>query len=257
MSTVIKKGETGKLVRQLVSFDLADHLANAQKVIDAAQRQAEKIAAEAKHRSSQLRIAAQKEAYALGHGKGYADGVEAGTAEGLAKATESFEHNQSSLTNSLAKIIEEWEQQKRDLLISARRDLLEFAVALASKITRSVGELNGDSVLANVEQALRLVGDKTDVTIHMHPSDAETLRRFADGLARDVEGQQHIALVEDDGVAPGGAMISTGEMEVDARIETQIEQITSVLLGSMPPGRNRDVQAADAKPGEEEQGDRA
>ena len=232
MSTIIKKGEKGELLRRLVSFDLADHLAEARQVVAAAEREAQRIVARAKVDGVRIR----DEAHRVGHGQGcqagLAEGLEEGRARGLAEATERFQAEHAGLAASMAAVIESIEEQKRDLLIRANRDLLEFAVALAHKVTRGVGEINRQAAVANAQEALRLVGKQTDLTVRINPRDADTLQRFAAELADKLREKQHLTITEDESIAPGGAVVVAGGMEVDAGIETQLEQVTTLLLGS-------------------------
>jgi flagellar assembly protein FliH len=242
MSTVIKKGETGRPLQRLCSFDLADHLAEARQAVTAARREAQRIVAEAKAESARLRGEARQIGHREGREQGHAEGLEVGQAQGLAEAAERFNREQGDLAASMTSIIESIEGCKRDLLIEANRDLLEFAVAVASKVTRCVGEVDRQAALANVEEALRLVGEKTDVTVRVNPVDAETLRRFAADRARQLGRQQHVSVVEDESLAPGGAVVTTGGMEVDASIETQLAQITTLLLGQKTELRTEEKQ---------------
>ena len=63
------------------------------------------------------------------------------------------------------------------------------------------------------------------------------MRRLAEELAQRLGDASHVALVEDDSIAPGGAVVTSGGMEVDARIETQLEQMTALLLGTEGDGQ--------------------
>ena len=142
---------------------------------------------------------------------------------------------------SITAVVQALERDRQDLLIAANRDLLEFGVALARKVTGCVARLDRQAAVANVEQALRLVGGQADVSVRIHPLDAETLRCFAGELSRGLEAARHINLVEDDSVSPGGAVVTAGPPsggEVDARIETQLEQITALLLGTQTEVRS-------------------
>ena len=239
MSTVIKSGQQGQVLRRLVTFDLADHMAEARSIVAAAREQAHQILAEARHEGQRLKAEAHRTGYQRGHEQGMGEGYAHGQARGLAEATERFNREQAGLAASLNAIIEAFEHRKQDLFIAANRDLLELAVTAARKVTGCVARLDRDAAVANVEQALRLVGSKTDLTIRIHPLDGQTMRRLAEELAQRIGDASHVALVEDDSIAPGGAVVTSGGMEVDARIETQLEQMTALLLGTEGDGQVR------------------
>jgi flagellar assembly protein FliH len=236
MSTVIKQGKDGRALQRLVTFDLADHMAEAHKIVADARNEARHIVGQAKLESQRLRAEAQERGQAEGFEKGYAEALAAGREQGLAEATERFNREHGQLAASMARVIESIEQEKQDLLIAANREVLEFAVALATKVTHRVARMDRQAALANVEQALRLVGKKTDLIVRVHPVDAETLGRFAEELADRTNDLGHLKVVEDESISPGGAVVSSGPpdaAQVDASIETQLEQITTLLLGEV------------------------
>ncbi len=232
MSTVIKKGEQGTLLRQLVNFDLADHLGEAHQVVAAARREAQRIVAQATNESTRLRAEARTGGHREGYELGHALGLEQGRTQGLAEAMERFNADHAALARSMAAVIEDVERRKEGLLIQASRDVLEFAVAVAQAVTRRMAQLDGQAARANVEAALRLVGDRTHLSVRIHPRDAETLRHFGAELSGQPGDGQDLSIVEDESIGRGGAVVTCGDMEVDARIETQLAQITDLLLGS-------------------------
>ena len=111
------------------------------------------------------------------------------------------------------------------------KDLLVFAVELAKKVTHGVGNLDSRMAQANVEKALRLVGQRSDIRVRINPQDGDTLRQFAAQLAEQADGAAHVGIVEDASITPGGAVVEAGAMEVDAQLETQLGQLAAVLLG--------------------------
>lgn len=231
MSTVIKKGQTGRLVHRLASLDLADHLAEADKVLAGAQRRAGQLIERAKIESERLGRQAQEESYREGERKGRAEGRREGREKAFVEASERFERQQAELVSALGEAVRGLESGKQDLLIQANRDLLTFAVELANKVTHGVGRLESGMARANVEQVLRLVGRSSDVTVRINPQDADTLRQFAAELAEQVDRAGHVCIVEDAAVTPGGAVVEAGAMKIDAQVETQMEQLVAVLLG--------------------------
>jgi flagellar assembly protein FliH len=231
MSTVLKKGQQGKLMRRTVAFDMADHLAEAHQIVEAAKLQAAEMLRQSRFAAQQLQRHAREAGHQEGRQAGLQQGRREGHAEALAQATERFNGEQDALVRSLAAVSESFNTQKHDLLLAARSDVLDFAVRLTERVAKGLGQFDRDTAVANVERALRVVGQKTDVNVRANPQDAEALRRFASGLAQEVADAPSITIVEDETLSPGGAVLRAGETEVDARIETQLQQITALLLG--------------------------
>jgi len=245
MSTILKSNDCGRLLREPVAFDLADYLAEARGIVAAAHEQARRILEHARREGAQLREEARRGGEREGRERGLAEGRSSGHNEAFAAASERFTQEQADLVAAFTVALESLESQKRDLLIAARHDALEFAVAVARRITGCVARLDHQAAVHSVEQALRLVGTRTDVTIRVNPQNAEALRKFADELScrlaastadQREEGQTpagagHVRLVEDETVSPGGAVVATERTEIDSRIETQLDQIAALVLG--------------------------
>ncbi|MCK4658726.1 MAG: hypothetical protein KAV82_04320 [Phycisphaerae bacterium] len=230
-STVIKAGQNFKLVSQLTTIDLADHLAEAHKVVAEARAQARAIVTKAKHDIAIALQAAKEKGYADGHASGCAEGFQAGQAQGLTEAKNRFDREHAALGKTLEGIVTQLDARKVDLLIEARHDVLEFSVRLGQRVAKRIGELDRSAATANLEEALRLVSSKTDVAVCVNPADAETMRRFAEGLVKKVQSCEHIRVIEDESVAPGGCTVATGVTEIDAGIDTQMGEIVRLLLG--------------------------
>jgi flagellar biosynthesis/type III secretory pathway protein FliH len=71
--------------------------------------------------------------------------------------------------------------------------------------------------------------------VRIHPADEATLGRFAAEFAEQRAELQHVTFVSDPSLAAGGCIVTVGAgedaLQVDAALETQLAQITSLLLG--------------------------
>ncbi|MBI4717331.1 MAG: hypothetical protein HY763_05965 [Planctomycetes bacterium] len=231
MPTVIKAGETAKLLNRLASVDLSDHLAEARRAIEDARRRAEEILANAR---AQVTRASQEE-----KDRGYRDGFEEGRREGglagaqqaYTEAARRFETEHAGLVASLQSLLSEIAGIKQDLAIAAERDLLTFAVLLARKLTFAIGDLRREAALENLRRALRLVGAQTDVTVRVHPQDLTAVEAFAAGVLREARAGGVVSVLGDERIAPGGCRVTTARTDVDATLETQVEALVGLLLG--------------------------
>jgi flagellar biosynthesis/type III secretory pathway protein FliH len=77
-----------------------------------------------------------------------------------------------------------------------------------------------------------MVGVRSDVTIVVSPADAESARMFAHSLLELKEHWEHIRIVEEPEVSPGGCRVQWGSGSVDAALETQLDRIERDLKGS-------------------------
>src|SRR5690606_30663695 len=109
--------------------------------------------------------AARQEGYRAGYEEGMSAGREAGRQEALTQATQEFQERHQSLVSACREIIDSVEAGRVEWQATARQDLIELAMAIARRIVPVVGERERQAVLANLEEAVRLAGARTDVTI--------------------------------------------------------------------------------------------
>lgn len=235
MATVIKAGEAGKVVRRLATVDLADHLREAHSVIDAARARAAAMVRDAQRESDGIREAARSEGFAAGHAKGSAEGRAEGFTAAHDEALAAFALKQESLIAALSTAVDSLGAMKADLEIAAQRDVLEFAVKLARKLTFEIGELHRESAQENLRRALGLVGKRTDVTIRVNAADQESMTLFAPQLMERLGEAGRVTVEVDESIGPGGCRVHTPHSDVDATLETQTEELVRLLLGKELP----------------------
>jgi flagellar assembly protein FliH len=233
LSTVIKAGEEAHLLRRLSTVDLADHLAEARAVMDDARRRATRIVAEAEAKARQLGAAANEAGREAGHREGYAVGEEVGRKAAFDEAMEEFRKQHAEVVTAMQAATEEINARKQDLLIAAEHDVLEFAMAIARKLTFAVGDVRREAAVENLRESLRIVGGKSNVTVYANPKDVETLGTVAAGLAELTHAAAAVRIVPDESIGAGGCRVETDRTEVDATLETQLDSIVAVLTGSM------------------------
>ena len=103
MSTVIKVGTTGPILRRLSTVDLADHLAEAEAVMAEAQRRASQIAATANRDAERLRTTARQMGHREGFDKGYKEGTDRGREAAWDAATCKFDAQHGDIVVAMEK----------------------------------------------------------------------------------------------------------------------------------------------------------
>jgi len=231
MSTVIKFGEAGKVLKRLTTVDLADHLAEARAMIDDAQRRAAQIVTLAKHEAERISALSRQSGSKTGYEEGYAAGKSAGNQTAHDEAMKRFTREQSQIVANMQQAIAEIDAVKEDLRIMANRDLLDFAVLIAKKLTFAIGSLHREAATANLERALSLVCLKTELSIWVHPTDLASMETFAPALAEKINSSVAVRVAVDESITPGGCVVRTDHVDVDARLDTQVDEIVTLLLG--------------------------
>ncbi|HOB74207.1 MAG TPA: FliH/SctL family protein [Phycisphaerae bacterium] len=199
--------------------------AEAEALVNHARVEAEAIREMGRRDAEALREAARQEGFQAG----WEAGLEEGRARALAEAKDDFAQRQAHLVNAFRSVMDTVEKSRADWLAAARQDLVELAMAIARRVARHVGQRDRDVVLANLEEAVRLVGARSDVTIAVNPADAEAARLFAQSLLDLKEHWEHIQVVEEPEVSPGGCQVHWNSGSVDATLETQLDRIEEEL----------------------------
>jgi flagellar assembly protein FliH len=146
------------------------------------------------------------------HKAGYAAGYEEGTARARTEALR---------FHTLA---EELEQALTQIDQSVGDNLVSLAVELAEQMVRQSLAIKPDLVLATIRETLQQIFHP-HATIHLHPADAELLRRFTD------EHPSHAGhrIFEDATVARGGCRVEAGSSQIDATMRTRWRRIIENL----------------------------
>lgn len=233
-SGVIKAGTVGQTPNGgFRAFRLNDVMDEAKAFVANAHAEAERTLHKAEVRARQIEQEARREADERGHHEGYqrgfAQGLEAGQKQAYETAIEEFRAQQATLVESYRQTISAINADREAWLTSARQDMVELAMAIARRVTHHTGEEHREIVLANLEEAVRLVGARTDVTIAVNSKDEEAARAFAKTLVDMREQWQKIRIVEEPEIAPGGCRVQWGSGSIDATLETQLDRIESEL----------------------------
>jgi len=165
-----------------------------------------------------LELAAAREE---GRQEGYKEGLARGREEGLETAREP--------ARLLEKAMRRVSEERGTLLAKAERDVLDLAIAIATRIVRREVEIDRDLVTRVISDALRRASPLEEVVVRVNPSDYARIKAVA-GLEAILGDIRHLVLVEDRRVSTGGCLIETASGAIDARVETQLEEIERALV---------------------------
>lgn len=232
---VLKQHTNTPAMREAIVLDLGDIGAQAARIRAAAETEASKIIAEAQAKSeslaNQLRDEKAKEGYADGLEKGMAEGREQGRTEALAQSAEQLRQ----LMAAWLQVATDWEQQRTDMEREARQAVLEFALAAAEKVVHRVIEVDESVVVDQAAQALSLVLSAHDASVRIHPVDRPMLEDAMPQLIGELDRLEHIELIDDEAITPGGCMVAFGQGRIDATVEKQLQRLVDLILPEPPP----------------------
>ena len=151
---------------------------------------------------------------------------EEGHAAGLEAARADFAPAVSALHAASAGI----DAARDDVAPEAERAAIDLALRIAEQVVRAAIEASPERVLDTVGGALRRLMERERIVVLVHPEDLELVRESAPEIIAPLGGVEHCEVQADRRVARGGAIVRTGEGEVDATLATKLERMRELLV---------------------------
>jgi len=242
----VLKAYHASLTQQAYQVPVAPIRSQADPVIDleaeqlksAAQLEAERIRGEAYMEAAQLIQNAREDAQGIMEAERsrvhaileseVAAAKQQGYAEGYAEAREVVEAEYAERFAEVERLYLQAVEERKRYLAEAEPMIVDMACAVARKIThRDLAER--DWVVDVVRTALEHIHDAGKIEVRVHPDDFELVHASREGLRKEVPGQTELLVIPDRGVAPGGCVVHTAFGNIDARIDTQLEEVRKAL----------------------------
>lgn len=174
-------------------------------------------------------IVRQAEAY-------QADVEQAAREKGLQEARRMFETEVAErvaaeiepMRATLAETIARVSALEAEISAKIETELLEFALEIAKKIVGREVTIDREVALTLVKISLAKLHSRTFAKIYLNPQDSA----FVEAHRERLNFQGSIELVEDSSISPGGCLVRTETGDIDARIESQFDEIAHGLLGN-------------------------
>jgi flagellar assembly protein FliH len=205
---------------------LAKARREAELILRQAEEQAAMLLAQERMRVESILQAEREEAKRFGYEAGYGEAVQA------------VEADYASRLDHAEKLIQSALEERQLLLEDAQPMIVELACAIARKIMTRECTVDREWVLGVVRAALEEIRDAGNVEVRVNPDDYELVRANAQGLRKEVPGQSELLVIPDRGVEAGGCVIQTSFGNIDARLDTQLEEVRKALhevAGSLEP----------------------
>ncbi|MFT3743008.1 MAG: FliH/SctL family protein [Pyrinomonadaceae bacterium] len=132
----------------------------------------------------------------------------------------------AGLRDQLANTIVEVGAIGNDLTTNIEQELVELAIQIAKKVVAREVTIDREIALTLVKVSLAKLHNRSIAEVHLNPEDYAHVKDRLDQL--DFRGK--IDLVEDRSITIGGCLIHTETGDIDARIESQFDEISHGLL---------------------------
>lgn len=203
-------------------------LQEAQEIREAARLEAEQIVLAAEQQAQGLLDVERKRVEMILHNE-VEEAKRVGYNEGYTVAQETVAQEYASAFAEVQTLYTLAEEDRRQYLIASEPMIVNLACSIADKIMRRESETDRSWVLEVVRAALEEIHDSGKVEVRVHPDDFELVRDNRDALRKVVPGQTDLVVIPDRAVAAGGCVLHTSFGNIDARIDTQLEEVKKAL----------------------------
>lgn len=199
---------------------------DAEEIKKTASEEAEKVLSDARTQEKTIYDTAEKKASEEGREKGYA--------EGKAEA--------DRLVERLHKMIDSLQERREEILDGTEQQIVNLVILIARKVVKVMSENQKSVIMSNVLEALKKVKGGGNITLRVNLADAALttahLKDFIDQVetlkSSQSEGSLSLNVVEDSSVDRGGCIVETDFGAIDARIQSQLNEIETQILNISP-----------------------
>ena len=136
-------------------------------------------------------------------------------------------HELELLRQELALTIEQISSLHSQITDRAETDLVELALEIAKKVIGREITIDREVALTLAKIALSKLHNRTSAKVRLNPTDFAYLQSHRERF--NFHGS--LELIEDASISQGGCLIQTENGDIDARIESQLDEISYGLLG--------------------------
>ncbi len=253
---LIKDNNAQRMQHEAVVLDLGDLQAVGERMKAEAKAEAARIIAEAQAEAQRLSDGAAERGHAEGFEQGKAAGFTQGRAEGHAQALAEAQEQLATLQQAWVNAAQQWDADRRQMLLDARQSLLALALDVAGKVVHRVPRVDPSVVVDQVAAAVEHMARPADATIRVHPDDRALVAEALPQLVEQCNKLEHAHLADDETLTPGGCVVTYGNGAIDATLETQLKRIVETLLpvDATPSPEPRDPEPDNPKPDNPEPG---
>jgi flagellar assembly protein FliH len=153
--------------------------------------------------------------------EGFAEGYKDGTQKGIEIGRKEYE----SLIIQAQNVLKSIQKEREQYLSDNESVLIELAFAVAERILQDQIEKNPEYIIPIAKAALQEVQDIQQVEVRVHPNDYEAVFNAKKTLLTTLPGQNELLIIPDLAVEYGGCVIHTAFGSIDARIDSQLQEI--------------------------------
>lgn len=121
-------------------------------------------------------------------------------------------------------------------LEKSNETIAELAIHVAKKIVTNYISEHPGMFKAIITKAIKEIKDQSTISIYLHPDNYEFVIKQKEELVNLLDGDVQISIYIDQTIAENGCLIKHPFGQIDASVDTQLEQIRTALLEAVREG---------------------
>lgn len=162
--------------------------------------------------------------------KGYEEGLKRGMAEGRAAAKKEMDGRIGTIQKQVSTALGEVERRRSEIFHHAEAMILNMINRFVRKVIHVECRSNPSVLEGVAKNALRYVEQSHRITIRVHPEQARKVKDELPLWMPVNQSLKQITVEEDNRIQCGGCMIDTDTGQVDARIDTMIGELETLIM---------------------------
>ena len=199
-------------------------------VVARARKQADAMLAAAQVAAEELKLLAREEGLIEGKQIGFANGKEQGRTAGREEALAESREQLTGIVKVLSEAAQEMDSRRHAFEAGVLKEVVDLALKIASRVSKQQGRMDPLVLEKNLGASLKLVIGMHKLRIVIHPSQMRILCEALPRLKLEFPTLEHVEMVEDDSIAPGGCRLLTRQGVIDATLDEQLNRIGSELF---------------------------
>lgn len=150
--------------------------------------------------------------------------------KGFEEGKRQAERGLANVFKALRDAVEDLTGLKEQVLRASEEDLLKLAVMIARKVIHQEISLDRLILAKVVSAAVSNASDRDELVIRLNPEDHRLVSAHKHLYLNGCNDDRCVELRADDVIAPGGCIVDTVMGEIDARTDSQVDEILRRLL---------------------------
>lgn len=171
--------------------------------------------------------------------KAYDEAYQLGLDEGRKKAFDDVSADITKKMEELDGLLGMIGGIKNEILSQNETHMMKLLYHMASRIAGVQIAQDDSAVVEILRGAVSLAQDEENVRVEMHPSQIEFVEELRTRQGREFEFLKKIRFSPNESIRPGGCIVETNYGEIDARMETRLEQLWTALSEAVPKVKDR------------------